>query len=142
MIRIAAYCQLIEACEGADSPFGVLMFAGSYDCVIIPNSSAAHLQLDLALDSAREFVLSSVAAKRNGEKLWIDAPTDNRCNGCHFGKPRKHQLGSATILEDKEVTALPTRAANGKSYHCDCGDRFTWVPPHKDAVALEIAKPR
>jgi hypothetical protein len=41
IVRLAAYCRLIETCEGADSPFGVLMFAGSYECLIFPNTAVA-----------------------------------------------------------------------------------------------------
>ena len=39
-VRIAAYCHLIEACEGSSAPFGLVMFAGSYDVVVVPNNAA------------------------------------------------------------------------------------------------------
>jgi hypothetical protein len=41
-VRIAAYCDLIEKSEGAESPFGVILFSGTSDCVIIPNTNARH----------------------------------------------------------------------------------------------------
>lgn len=27
-----------------------------------------------------------------------------------------------------------------RAFHSDCGDRFNWVPPHNDAIALGIAR--
>ena len=56
VVRIAAYCHLIETCELGDVPFGVLMFAGTYDCLIIPNTAAAQLQFEQALEETREFL--------------------------------------------------------------------------------------
>lgn len=142
IVRLAAYCQLIETCEGGDAPFGVLMFAGSYDCLMIPITAEAQEQFKVALEEVRDFLRKYEEKKRKNLKMFLDEPTDNRCQGCHFGRPRRHAPGSATILDGKAIDALPTRAVNGQDYHCDCGDRFNWVPPHKDAVQLEIARPR
>ena len=35
--RVSAYCHLLEVTEQVQAPFGVFMFAGSYEVVIVPN---------------------------------------------------------------------------------------------------------
>jgi hypothetical protein len=138
IVRIAAYCRLIETCEGADAPFGILMFAGSYDCLLIPASALAQSKLDQALPEVRDFL--RVTAEGNYAPT---EPQDNRCRGCHWGEPRQYIPGeSETILSGEVVAPLVTRAGNNRHYHSSCGDRFTWVPPHDDAVRLKIAQPR
>ena len=37
-------------------PFGVLMFAGSYDCVIIPNTTKARFEFENALEDVQELL--------------------------------------------------------------------------------------
>jgi hypothetical protein len=137
VVRAAAYCRLITKCEGGNAPFGILMFAGSYDCLVIPNNEKARSQFEQALKDVREFL-----DIYEGGKFVPAAPRDNRCSGCHYGKPRKYTAGkSDTVLGGRVLAAWRTNASNGRSYHCTCGDRFTdTVPPHKDAVALGIAE--
>ena len=88
MVRAAAYCRLIKTCEGGNAPFGVLMFAGSYDCLVIPNNGEAQSHFERALREVQEFL-----SVYEGGKFVPAAPTDNRCSGCHCGKPRKHVDG-------------------------------------------------
>ncbi|MBL8826768.1 MAG: hypothetical protein JNM18_07255 [Planctomycetaceae bacterium] len=134
VVRSAAYCRLLEECEGARSPLGVVIFAGSYDCVLLPYSPEAQSQLNRALTDFREF-LDFI---RGGGRL--SEPTDRRCRGCHRGKPRRYVRGrSETILQGEVLNPFRTKNRTGVSFHCDCGDRFGWVPRHDDAVALKIA---
>lgn len=133
VVRLAAYCQLIEMCEGADAPFGILMFAGSYDCLIFPNTPDAKTALKTALEDAREFM----RVYEEGRYLPT-APTDDRCSGCHFGKPRRYREGSATVLRGEPIAALATRGVDNLTYHSHCGDHFNWVPPHTKAAELKI----
>lgn len=140
-VRLAAYCDLIEKCEGAAAPFGVILFAGTSDCVIIPNTNARHLLFARALKEAVKFL----EPHADGTPP-TNPPTDSRCKGCPHGKPRIFQQGtSETILNRKRLTACTAKSGSpdGKlrgEFHCTCGDRFRWTPPHKDAVALGIAR--
>ena len=139
VVRLAAYCRLIESCESADSPFGLLMFAGSYNCVLIPNTQETRERLQKALADVRRLL----NAYRRGEA--IGPPTDNRCRGCHFGRPRRFFEGkSETELGGKKLPPKTTRPPHTTQkdllYHCDCGDRFKWVPPHERAIELRIAR--
>ncbi len=138
IVRMMAYCRLIESCEGGSAPFGILMFAESYDCLIIPNTAAHQADFQRSLAAVREFL----QIHASGESIPAP-PRDNRCSGCHLGQPRRHTMGSETILNGVVVEAARTRANNGIIYHCTCGDRFKdVVPPHDYAVQLEIAKRR
>jgi len=138
VVRIAAYCRLIESCEGARAPFGVLLFERSWNCVIIPNTAAARSQLDRALHDVREFLRIQL----NG-KFVPTAPTDNRCRGCDWGEPRPYVRNkSETVLNGNPLVPLQTRASDKLTYHSTCGDRFYWVPPHEAAIDLGIAEQR
>lgn len=141
IVRVAAYCRLIETYEGGESPFGVLMFADSYECIVIPNDAKAKFQFEKALEDVREFLGVYETASERGEYMPHE-PTDNRCSGCHWGKPCRHVEGvTDTILNGELIPALRTKAKN-IHFHSSCGDRFRWVPPHEDSVALGIAESR
>lgn len=137
-VRISAYCRLIETCQGGESPFGILMFAGTYECLIIPNTVVDQSKFDEALRNVREFL--------HGFELSRAAPmppTDSRCRGCHLGQPRRFAAGvTQTTLGGIAKEPFRTQAADGELYHCPCGDLFEWVPPHDDALKLRIAQRR
>lgn len=138
LVRVAAYCKLIEACELADAPFGVLMFAGSKECLILPNSNVAKMHFEKAMEDTRELMEFWA-----GGKYAPQEPTDARCRGCHWGRPCEYVAGlTDTILNGNPQPPLQTRAKNDKYYHCPCGDKFGGVPPHDDAIALGMTKPR
>jgi hypothetical protein len=139
IVRIIAYCRLIETCEGQSSPFGVLLFGGSYDCVIVPRTAVAVEQFERALNDVREFL------RIQDEGQFIPAaPTDNRCRGCHWGEPRPLVRGESEIyLGDTPLAPMPTESpVNKVKYHSSCGDLYRWVPPHADAERLRITEPR
>jgi len=143
-VRIAAYCDLIEKCTGGEAPFGVILFAGTSHCAIIPNTNARQTLYDRALKDVTKFLEIQAAGTH-----IPSTPTDHRCTGCPHGKPRKLQQGrSETISNGRPLPAYTTnsvRASDGQVrgvFHCNCGDRFSWVPPHKDAINLGIAKAR
>ena len=124
---------------GANHRSRILMFAGSYECLVLPNTGAEQFRLERALDEAREFLRIC-----EGGKLQPAPPDDDRCSGCPWGKPREYVAGrSDTILNGNPLEALVTQANNKREYHCTCGDRFDgWVPPHEDSIRLGIAKRR
>ncbi len=134
VVRMAAHCHLLEACERAHAPFGVLLYGGTYDCVLFPNTAAAKSHLQRELVKYREFLQF---IKSGGV---LPEPTDPRCSGCHRGKPRRYLPGKTeTVLNGEILPVFPTKNTQGRRFHCDCGDRFTWVPRHRDAIELGIA---
>jgi len=143
-VRIAAYCHLIEKCTTGTAPFGVILFAGTCDCVIIPNTNTRHTLYDRAFKSVAKFLERQAAP--GVEPLGL--PTDRRCFGCPHGKPRLYQEGkSETISNGKTLiarTANSVRESDRQfrgAFHSDCGDRFSGVPAHEDAINLGIAPP-
>ena len=148
-IRVAAYCNLIEKCQNQSAPFGVILFSGTTDCLIIPNTPALQQKYRVALQKAQEFLEIHAGGKHSPPP----APTDNRCTGCPYGKPREFQRGkSESVFNGTPATPFTTnsvRASDGTirgAFHCTCGDRFQgvhfqWVPPHRDAIKLGLAKP-
>jgi len=140
-VRISAYCDLIEKSTGGHAPFGVILFAGTSDCVIIPNTNSRQSGYERALADIVKFLEIQSAG------TYIpSAPTDRRCVGCPHGKPRQFERGKTeTVSNGKPLPAYTTNSyrTDGQlrgEFHCPCGDRFRWVPPHKDAVALGIAR--
>jgi hypothetical protein len=126
--RIAAYCHLIETVERGQAPFGIFMFAGSYEVHIVPNSQSNKRLLSRGLEQARR-VLEEEKAGRLPE-----APDASCCRDCPFGKPRVRRLG----VTDKHLGVIkgaytPRKGADGRMYHSVCGDRFEWCPPHRRA---------
>ena len=140
-VRLSAYCDLIEKCTGGDAPFGVILFAGTSDCVIIPNTKTRQTIYVRALRDALRFM----EPHKDGTPP-TNPPTDNRCTACQHGKPRICQPGkSDTVLNGKPLSACTANSVRSDGqfrgeFHSTCGDRFRWVPPHKDAVVLGIAK--
>jgi hypothetical protein len=136
-VRISAYCRLIEVCQGGHAPFGILLFADSYECLIIPNTVVEKSQFEQALEEVRDFL----RLQEQGQFAPMK-PVDNRCRGCPFGEPRQFERGQETKVNGMPIVPLQTNAADNKLYHCPCGDRFNWVPPHELAVKLRIAQRR
>lgn len=133
VVRAAAYCQLVESCEGGRAPFAVLLFAGSFDCVIIPNSATSQRELDRALDDFAEFLRVS-----DGGRFIPAVPADNRCRGCPWGRPIP--MSEPTILKGQTLWPLRIEGIRKGEFHCPCGDRFNFVPRHADILRLRQAR--
>ncbi len=58
--RMAAYCHLIAACEGADSPFAIALLPHSYRGVTIPKSRESTDVLTAQLHEARSTFAASI----------------------------------------------------------------------------------
>ncbi len=135
--RIAAHCQLIQSQEGAEAPFGILMFADSYECLLIPNTLKARQIYRRSLDTLRKLLMAQ------GKEPFIAAgPQDNRCVGCHWGEPQPATSGSETLLNGEPVSPRLAKGNDGRWYHSPCADVFGEIPPHAQAIYLGMALPR
>jgi len=132
VVRAAAYCRLVETCEGGRAPFAILLFADSYDAIVIPNSPNAQAMLDRSL---RE--MDDVLTAFERTRLQPAAPTDQRCKGCHWGKPTSFR--NETVLNGVPVPPIRIEGVGSANYHSCCGDRFQWVAPHESTIALQAA---
>ena len=127
--RMAAYCHLLETCEGAESPYGVVLFGDTYEGVTVPNQPSSRKAFHDGLVAAR----ATIRASRRGHIPRRPANA-NRCNGCPFGKPfvsRAYWFGRANGI-------YAVRGADGRRYHSACGDRYRWVPPHEKAIQKRL----
>ena len=80
VVRMAGYCHLIEACEGRESPAGIVLFGDTYQGVALPNSSEAKGALLASLHSSRELLIQASVRlrherireqKNDSKKLYI-----------------------------------------------------------------------
>jgi hypothetical protein len=129
IVRAAAYCRLIESSEGGRAPFAVMLFANSFDCLIIPNGTASRADLERALGEVGEFL-----DVYDRQRFIPSEPTDNRCSGCPWGRPVR--FAEQTVLNDREVAPIRIEGIAKGDFHCFCGDRFNFVPKHKDIARL------
>ena len=126
-MRLAAYAHLLAVCEGGQTPYGVVLFGGSYEGVAIPISTANLQGVKSKLDELRLCF--------DSEKLGVPmaVPSDLRiCSGCPLGRPR------TVTTDDRREEKLGMRlhvvpASDGQTYHSECGDAFRWTPPHQEA---------
>ncbi len=132
VVRAAAYCRLVETCEGGRAPFAILLFADSYEAIVIPNSPNAQTMLDRSL---RE--MDDVLTAFERTRLQPAAPTDQRCKGCHWGQPTSFR--NETVLNGVPVAPIRIEGVGSSNYHSCCGDRFQWVAPHEKTIALRAA---
>jgi hypothetical protein len=126
--RVAAYCHLMEKSEGGESPFGVILFPGTYDGVAIFNSPHSRKIFHNGLESARHFV--QISESRGAVPA---APSAGRCSGCPWGKPFVDDGAHPTKSKGRELQAYCATGVDGRGYHSQCGDRYRWVPPHTKA---------
>ena len=131
IIRMAAYCQLIETCEGATSPCGIILFGDTYEGMTLPNDTEAKTSFSAALQSAQQWL--TLAADDRQEP---PAAEPALCSGCHWGRPIVYVEGfTEHSRHDEPIPVFGTVGKDNRLYHSACGDRFTWRPPHEKAQA-------
>jgi hypothetical protein len=132
-IKLTAYAHLLENCEGGSTPYGVALFGGSHQGVAVPITNKMKTDLSELATNLRR----ALAAVQHGYPP--PAPTDNRCAGCHFGKPEKAPPGAG----DPRLrgTVYGRSGSDGTLYHSACGDLFEWVPPHLAAKRKGLLPP-
>ena len=135
--RIAAYCCLVEECELAEAPYGIVLFGDGYHGVAVPALPRYRQQFEATLEAARGHV------ERCGDRAAmrvIDAPPPSRCTGCPWGSPEvctPEDVTRNNTLPESE-RGLITLGLDGQRYASPCGDLFRWVPPHEKAKHLGL----
>jgi len=132
-IRLAAYALLIEACEGCQSPYGVILFSDTFQGVAITISPEFRKQVIDRLEQFRSVLL----AFENGPPP--DPPAKMEiCSGCLFGLPKPVD-GSVPQNSKQKIHGVTGR--DGTLCHSECGDQFGWVPPHSLAKRKGLLPP-
>lgn len=136
IVRIMGYCVLLELTYG-HVPYGVILFGKSYKGVAVPNIKRYRRQFYDAFVATRKMIKAS--NETDGEDLQPGVPRDReKCSGCHLGCPRKLSRIKPTYRYDEELDAYIVSDNYRQSFHSDCGDRFGWLPPHKDSKRLGL----
>ena len=130
-VRMAAYCRLLEECEGYQSPYGVIVQGRTYAAVTVPNSPENREALRRQLIAARK----TVRATEERNEFPRVGSLGNVCVDCRFGEPVALSRGVAFLRNGNPIPVRTVRSFDSKLYHSLCGDRFRWVPPHEGAVA-------
>lgn len=127
--RMAAYCHLIEKSEGALSPYGIILYADSYNGIAIANAPRSRKTFHEGLRNSRHIVKQADA----GRNPPMPA-NENRCKSCPIGKPFVYRSGKTeTMRYGKALSVNGIEGIDNRVYHSPCGDRFWWVPPHEKA---------
>ncbi len=134
IVRMAAYCHLLETCEGATSPCGIVLFGDTYEGTTIPNDAEAKQLFAGAVQTAQHWLMLSADDRKEPP-----AAEPALCSGCHLGRPIVYLEGvSEHTRYGQPVPVYGTVARDGRLYHCLCGDRFLWRPPQENAVKLGL----
>ena len=147
-VRIAAYCHLIEASEGLESPYGIVLTRGSLAGIAIPHTKATREQFVAAMAEARK-TMRDVAHDPHMRPVI----NEEHCVGCPHGWPVTVDVCFSCRVTDEEqkprelmphlaTATLQDKKGNQRKrrYHSHCGDRFVWLPPHEKAARLELKK--
>lgn len=124
--KIMAYCRLASVCFGAKCPYGIILTGEDYSGFAIPNEKPYQTWFHESLVAVRQLAL---AAENRSE--GIVPPNERACVGCPLGEPRPVSLGLRVHRFGAPVPVRHIGRSDGKDYHCDCGDRFEWTPPHE-----------
>ena len=128
-IRMAAYCDLTERSTGGKSPFGIVLFAGGNDVLVLPATRQGQDNYSRVLQEARASMSSFV---RRCEAMPAESAA---CLNCPHGRPE--QFSKLKEKTSAPLQTTPVRIVvgiSGERYHSLCGDRFQWIPPHTDAI--------
>lgn len=119
--RIAAYCSLVAEQSGMESPFGVVLLAGTTDCVAIRHSAVSQQALADGVVGMRE-----LARLVRTEPMFAKTPSATRCYSCPHGRLAPYR--EPPVPEGQPEPFLVQ--LGGKSFQSRCGLRFRWAPPH------------
>ena len=133
-VRMAAYCHLLEVCEGARSPYGVILKGQTYSAVTVPNTQRTRAMFHQALLAAREVVRESEEVNRSPLP-----PEPSLCHDCPCGWPVRLRSDERYLRHGGPLQQKVARDHQRRKYHSHCGDRFQWIPPHRQAIELGLS---
>jgi len=135
-IRIAAYCQLVEHCEGSSSPYGIVLDPTGYAGMAIKITDTLQQELTQQLRRARQTISEAMVSSANEPP---PPRNESKCKLCHYGELHKFDDGLHLNVRGEPNVVYSLSSPDGLKYHSTCGDRFHWRSPHK--TLLERAWP-
>ncbi len=129
-VRMAAYCRLLEVSEGAQSPYGIVLFPDSYSGETVPNAPWSRSMFHSALVNLRNLIASNRTPP---------APEFRRCKQCPLGRPIVYRPGETeTMHRGVPLPVFGRTGVDDHTYHSACGDKFRWIPPHDRASEKQL----
>jgi len=135
LVRMAAYCHLLEIAEGARSPYGVIVKGETFAAVTVPNTARTRAMFREALIAARR----TIREAEEVNKRPSPPENPNTCRECPFGLPLRVRSDERYLRHGGPLELHVARDRRRKKYHSHCGDRFGWLPTHERAEALELS---
>lgn len=121
--KVAAYCRLLEVAEGAQSPYGVVLYTGEYTGKAIRASMSKRTVEHVA----RQLLVLT------RDRTHVSERNISGCIRCPHGNPRAARWWQKSTFPLKRPGLLRI-----KRYCSPCGERFSWKPPHRIALALGL----
>ena len=124
--KIMAYCRLVETSFKVQCPYGIILTQDDHSGFSIPHTakyrSAFHNHLLAFRTLARE-------SDSRGLAMSISY-TPQACRSCPLGEPHSVRNGRRIQCQEVLLPIVVLRDNDWNEYRCDCGDRFSWKPPH------------
>jgi hypothetical protein len=135
IVRIAAYCHLLERSENASSPYGIVLKAKSYQGITVPNCSWTRQLFHRELQKARQHL-----NRWKSSKTPPASPPEEFCKGCAFGEPKPLEFGVPQSPGGSLSLPVVPITDGGPVQHSECGDRFNWVAPHETTMKKALKR--
>ena len=133
-IRLVAYALLLEAAGHIDVPYG-LIFPGDS-----PRGLAFQITDELrqeTIQKLREFW--SMLSQSKEHHIEPSLPAQQRkCHQCAHGYPQLIPVPEINRQRKQGNQVIVLMNGRGKTYHCDCGNRFGTAPPHARSLELGL----
>lgn len=134
LAKVAAYCHLLQAVENYESPYALVLKENSLEGLAVPYNARSRKVFHEVLRLARRTL------RDQNESRKPPAPEQiSLCSGCPYGKPRRYRPGETDEVQTRLSLPVFVLADQTETiHHSLCGDRFRWMPPHKDALAKTL----
>lgn len=137
VIRLAAYAMLLDRGIRRGEPvrWGIILHPKTMMGIAVPVTSGHKQQ---ALETLDRFRKHLIEVENGTDPL---PPPERYCHRCPYGRPRVFRRGlTETRIYGEAIKPQLIRGNDRQNYHCPCGDRFRWTPPHEDAEGKGLKK--
>ena len=130
IIRLVAYAMLLESSGHLEVPFGLVFPTDSPKGLAVRITPALR---EKTLRSLEEFVIKLRDSQEHGAE---PRPPENRnrCLGCDYGAPEEISVKEIAKARKSGTRLTVLQHGTGRTFHCQCGDRFGSAPPHKKSI--------
>ena len=133
-IRLVAYALLLEAAGHIDVPYGLVFPSDSARGLAFPITDVARAETVRAL---QEFAVKLHESQQHQVEPRLPEH-QQRCTHCPHGSPQPIQIDEINRARKAGNRIVVLLNGKGKTFHCDCGDRFGTAPPHGTSTKLGL----